>query len=62
LLAWGKYLGYQLAEARGRGRGICFAVNRGLAIVLTGYVEDDVIRHGEIFAPLRSLDLGVRAS
>ncbi|ADI04348.1 hypothetical protein SBI_01227 [Streptomyces bingchenggensis BCW-1] len=56
-LAWAKYLAYQLAEARGWGRGIRFAVNRGLALVLTGYVEGDVIRHTEIFAPLRALDL-----
>ncbi|MFG2405833.1 hypothetical protein ACGFR8_16150 [Streptomyces brevispora] len=32
-------------------------MNRGLAVVLTGYVEGDVIRHSEIFAPLRALDL-----
>ncbi|MFB6818094.1 hypothetical protein ACFCV8_26490 [Streptomyces sp. NPDC056347] len=38
-------------------RGIRFAVNRGLALVLTGYVEGDVIRHTEIFASLRALDL-----
>ncbi|MFB8039407.1 hypothetical protein ACFC5Z_42300 [Streptomyces sp. NPDC056004] len=38
-------------------RGIRFAVNRGLALVLTGYVEGDFIRHTEIFAPLRALDL-----
>ena len=56
-LAWAKYLAYQFAEARGWGRGIRFAVNRGLALVLTGYVEGDVIRHTEIFAPLRALDL-----
>ncbi|WP_331745852.1 hypothetical protein [Streptomyces virginiae] len=56
-LAWAKYLAYQLAEARGWGRGIRFAVNRGLAIVLTEYVEGDVIRHSEIFTPLRALDL-----
>lgn len=56
-LAWAKYLAYQLAEARGWGRGIRIAVNRGLAIVLTGYVEGDVIRHSEIFTPLRALDL-----
>ncbi|MFD8148433.1 hypothetical protein [Streptomyces sp. NPDC059708] len=30
-----------------------------LALVLTGYVEGDVIRHTEIFAPLRALDLPV---
>lgn len=30
-----KYLAHQLAEARGWGRGIRFAVNRGLALVLT---------------------------
>lgn len=57
-LAWAKYLA-QLAEARGWRRGIRFAVNRGLAFVLTGYVEGDVIRHSEIFAPLRALDLRV---
>ncbi|MFD9504436.1 hypothetical protein [Streptomyces sp. NPDC060035] len=56
-LAWAKYFAYQLAEARGWGRGIRFAVNRGLAIVLTEYVEGDVIRHSEIFTPLRALDL-----
>ncbi|MFE7568967.1 hypothetical protein ACFU76_18720 [Streptomyces sp. NPDC057539] len=56
-LAWAKYLAYRLAEARGWGRGIRFAVNRGLALVLTGYVEVDVIRHTEIFTPLRALDL-----
>ncbi|MFI1226032.1 MULTISPECIES: hypothetical protein [unclassified Streptomyces] len=38
-LAWAKYLAYQLAEARGWGRGIRFAVNRGLAIVLTEPAE-----------------------
>ncbi|AQW46574.1 hypothetical protein [Streptomyces violaceusniger] len=59
MAAWAKYLAHQLAEARGWGRGIRFAVNRGLALVLTGYVEDDVIRHTEIFAPLRALDLRV---
>ncbi|MFJ3841077.1 hypothetical protein ACIPY6_37010 [Streptomyces sp. NPDC090054] len=56
-LAWAKYLAYQLAEARGWGRGIRISVNRGLAIVLTDYVEGDVIRHSEIFNPLRALDL-----
>ncbi|MFD9426886.1 MULTISPECIES: hypothetical protein [unclassified Streptomyces] len=50
-LAWAKYLAYRIAEARGWGRNIRFAVNRGLALVLTGYVEGDVIRHTEIFAP-----------
>ncbi|MEV0492264.1 hypothetical protein [Streptomyces atratus] len=58
-LAWAKHLAHQLAEARGWGRGIRFAVNRGLAIVLTGYTEGDVIRHSEIFTPLRALDLRV---
>ncbi|MFE1932775.1 hypothetical protein ACFW95_20945 [Streptomyces sp. NPDC059474] len=58
-LAWAKYLAHRLAEARGWGRGIRFAVNRGLALVLTGYVEGDLIRHSEIFAPLRALDLRV---
>ncbi|MFJ9034910.1 hypothetical protein ACIRQP_42250 [Streptomyces sp. NPDC102274] len=58
-LAWAKYLAYQLAEGRGWGRNIRFAVNRGPALVLTGYVEGDVIRHTEIFAPLRALDLPV---
>jgi len=58
-LAWAKYLAYRLAETRGWGRGIRIVVNRGLAIVLTGYVEGDVIRHSEIFTPLRALDLRV---
>jgi len=58
-LAWAKYLAYQLAEARGWSRNIRFGVNRGLALVLTGYVAGDVIRHSEIFAPLRALDLRV---
>ncbi|MFJ2420466.1 hypothetical protein [Streptomyces brevispora] len=58
-LTWAKYLAYRLAEARGWGRNIRFAVNRGLALPLTGYVEGDVIRHSEIFAPLRSRDLPV---
>ncbi|MER5277194.1 hypothetical protein ABT025_15730 [Streptomyces sp. NPDC002809] len=62
-LARAKHLAHQLAEARARargwGRGIRFAVNRGLAVVLTGYVEGDVIRHSEIFTPLRALDLRV---
>ncbi|MFB6553758.1 YrhB domain-containing protein [Streptomyces sp. NPDC056405] len=31
----------------------------GLAVVLTGHVEGDVIRHTEIFSPLRALDLSV---
>ncbi|MEU5703716.1 hypothetical protein ACFFS2_35800 [Streptomyces aurantiacus] len=58
-LAWAKYLAPRLAEARGWGRNIRFAVNRGLAVVLTGHVSGDVIRHTEIFAPLRALDLPV---
>lgn len=58
-LTWAKYLAHRLAEARGWGRNIRFAVNRGLALVLTGYVEGDVIRHSEIFAPLRARDLPV---
>ncbi|OEJ62779.1 hypothetical protein BGM19_03460 [Streptomyces agglomeratus] len=58
-LAWAKHLAHQLAEARGWGRNLRFAVNRGLAVVLTGYVEGDVVRHSEIFTPLRALDLRV---
>ncbi|MFE3775968.1 tyrosine-type recombinase/integrase [Streptomyces sp. NPDC059122] len=58
-LAWAKYLAHRLAETRGWGRNIRFAVNRGLALVLTGHVEGDVIRHTEIFTPLRALDLPV---
>ncbi|WP_328681167.1 hypothetical protein OG905_36300 [Streptomyces sp. NBC_00322] len=58
-LAWAKYLAHRFAEARGWGRNIRFAVNRGLAVVLTGHVEGGVIRHTEIFAPLRALDLPV---
>lgn len=58
-LTWAKYLAHRLAEARGWGRNVRFAVNRGLALVLTGYVEGDVIRHTEIFALLRALDLPV---
>ncbi|WP_434597884.1 hypothetical protein [Streptomyces sp. A5-4] len=58
-LAWAKHLAHQLAEARSWGRGIRFAVNRGPAIVLTGYTEGDAIRHSEIFTPLRALDLRV---
>ncbi|RPF30164.1 phage integrase family protein [Streptomyces sp. Ag109_G2-6] len=58
-LARAKYLAHRLAEARGWGRNIRFAVNRGLAVVLTGHVEGDVIRHTEIFSPLRALDLPV---
>ncbi|MFF5538715.1 hypothetical protein ACFY71_40780 [Streptomyces cinerochromogenes] len=58
-LAWAKSLAHRLAEVRGRGRTIRFAANRGLAVVLTGHVEADVIRHTEIFSPLRALDLSV---
>ncbi|MEW2729102.1 tyrosine-type recombinase/integrase [Streptomyces albidoflavus] len=58
-LTWAKYLAHRLAEARGWGRNIRFAVNRGLALLLTRYVEGDVIRHSEIFTPLRSRDLPV---
>ncbi|MGW7366872.1 hypothetical protein ACWGI8_26425 [Streptomyces sp. NPDC054841] len=47
------------AEARGWGRNIRFAVNRGLVHLLTGYVEVDVIRHTDLFTPLRALDLPV---
>ncbi|MFH9403782.1 hypothetical protein ACH4JS_29095 [Streptomyces sp. NPDC017638] len=54
-----KYLAHRFAEARGWGRNIRFAVNRGLAVVLTGHVEGDVIRHTEIFSPLRAMDLPV---
>ncbi|MEU5646646.1 hypothetical protein [Streptomyces milbemycinicus] len=55
-LTWAKYFAHRFAEARGWGRNIRFAVNRGLALVLTGYVEGDAIRHSEIFTPLRSRD------
>ncbi|MEV8546988.1 hypothetical protein [Streptomyces sp. NPDC051572] len=58
-LAWAKHLAHQLTEARGWGRNARFAVNRGLAIALTGYVEGDLVRHSEIFTPLRALDLPV---
>jgi hypothetical protein len=58
-LAWAKYLAHRFAETRGWGRNIGFAVNRGLAIALTGYIEGDVIRQSEIFAPLRALDIPV---
>ncbi|GAA3915908.1 hypothetical protein GCM10023084_79020 [Streptomyces lacrimifluminis] len=58
-LTWAKYIAHRFAEARGWGRNIRFAVNRGLALVLTGYVEGDIIRHSEIFNPLRSRDLPV---
>ncbi|WP_328965564.1 hypothetical protein [Streptomyces virginiae] len=58
-LAWAKHLAHQIAEARGWGRNIRFAVNRGLALVLTEHVEGDVIRHSEIFTPLRARDLPV---
>ncbi|MGW1675088.1 hypothetical protein [Streptomyces sp. NPDC002324] len=58
-LARAKYLAHRLAETRGWGRNILFAVNRDLALVLTAYGESDVIRHTEIFAPLRALDLPV---
>ncbi|MFI5828548.1 hypothetical protein ACIA6C_15015 [Streptomyces sp. NPDC051578] len=51
--------GPRSAESRGWGRNIRFAVSRGLAVVLTGHVEGDVIRHTEIFAPLEVLDLPV---
>ncbi|MER6916454.1 hypothetical protein ABT354_32745 [Streptomyces sp. NPDC000594] len=58
-LAWAKYLAHRFAEAPGWGRNIRIAANRGLAVVLTGHVDGDVIRHTEIFAPLRALDLPV---
>lgn len=58
-LTWAKYLAHRLAEARGWGRNIRFAVNRGLALVLTGYIEGDGIRHSEIFTPFRARDLPV---
>ncbi|TDU05903.1 hypothetical protein EDD99_4440 [Streptomyces sp. 846.5] len=57
--AWAKYLAHELAEAHGWSRNIRFGVNRGLAVVLTGYVAGDAIKHSEIFAPLRALDLRV---
>ncbi|MEU5061260.1 MULTISPECIES: hypothetical protein [unclassified Streptomyces] len=56
-LAWADHVAHRLAETRGWGPNIRFAVNRALALVLTGYVEGDVIRHTEIFALLRALDL-----
>ncbi|MFA7767406.1 hypothetical protein [Streptomyces sp. NRRL S-448] len=34
-------------------------MNRGMAHLLTAYVEGDVIRHTELFIPLRALDLPV---
>ncbi|MER7901499.1 hypothetical protein ABTX62_37025 [Streptomyces sp. NPDC096046] len=58
-LTWAKYLAHRLAGACGRRRNIRIAVTRGLAHVLTGYIEGDVIRHTEIFTPLRALDLPV---
>ncbi|MFB7168154.1 hypothetical protein [Streptomyces sp. NPDC056242] len=54
-LAWAEHLAHRLAETRGWGRNIRFAVNRALALVLTGYVEGDVIRHTEIFALLMGI-------
>ncbi|GAB7109529.1 hypothetical protein JCM4814A_78430 [Streptomyces phaeofaciens JCM 4814] len=56
-LAWAKHLAHQLAKARGWGRNLRFGVNRGLAVILTDYVEGDVVRHCETFAPLRALGL-----
>ncbi|MER5852618.1 hypothetical protein ABT126_37920 [Streptomyces sp. NPDC002012] len=38
-------------RSAGPGRDIHFAVNRGLALVLTEYVEGDIIRYSEIFTP-----------
>ncbi|MCE0448034.1 hypothetical protein LT493_42410 [Streptomyces tricolor] len=59
-LAWAKYLAHRFAEARGWGRNIRFAVNRG-----PGRRPHQprrrrrLIRHTEIFALLRALDLPV---
>jgi site-specific recombinase XerD len=58
-LVWAVYLASRLGEARGWRRGICFAVRRGLTIVLSGHVEGDTVRYSEMFPALRALGISV---
>lgn len=53
-LLWAVYLAYRLGEARGWGRGIRFAVRRGLTILLSQHTEGDVVRYSELFPALRA--------
>lgn len=48
-----------LGETRGWTRWIVSDVDRALVIVLSGHVEGEVLRHSEIFPPLRTRGLSV---
>ncbi|WP_274567748.1 hypothetical protein [Streptomyces spiramyceticus] len=58
-LAWARHLAHNLAEARGWPKGVREDVDRALAMVLFGHVEGDRLRHSEISAPLRALNLSI---
>jgi hypothetical protein len=56
-LAWAQYLAYRRGEARGWRRGVRFAVQRALVLLLSQHAEGDVIRHSEMFPVLRTLGI-----
>lgn len=56
-LRWAIYLAHRLGEARGWGRGIRFAVRRGLVILLSQHADGDVVRYTEMVPALRRLGI-----
>ncbi|MFF3127871.1 hypothetical protein ACFVRD_37530 [Streptomyces sp. NPDC057908] len=56
-LAWARHLAHGLAEARGWPGAVRQDVD--LVMLLSEYAEADMIRHSEIFAPLRALNLSI---
>lgn len=58
-LAWARHLAHGLAEARGWPRAVRQDVDRALVMLLSEYAEGDMIRHSEIFSPLRALNLSI---
>ncbi|SEH04147.1 hypothetical protein SAMN05444920_1721, partial [Nonomuraea solani] len=58
-LNWALYLAYRRGEARGWRRGVRFAVQRALIILLSRHTSLDVIYYSEVFPALRALDLTV---
>ena len=57
-LAWARYLAYRRGEARGWRRGVRFAVQRALVLLLSQHAEGDTIRYSEMFPALRALGMG----
>jgi hypothetical protein len=58
-VVWAHFRAHLLGESRGWSRGVRFAVNRALVILLTHHRDDDVIHYSEMFPALRAFDLSV---